>query len=205
MRAFVGCRLALPRRDRHGNLRWQTATVSAVTAVLEGLGRTPKYRETITKSSASWNGLEDRGDRLGDLRDDPGDAAEIVRSSASKSRGIPREGAALLHDITYCGECAHKMVSRYSGSQYVCNYLKIQRGAPECQNLRAAPIDAKVVAAFSEAVARWKVMRYPKRARPTCSPKKPDVTLRSRRLTGCAIKHPSPSASSIASIPTTGW
>jgi hypothetical protein len=43
---------------------------------------------------------------------------------------------------------------RYKGgSQYVCNHLKVQRGAPECQNLRAAPIDAQVAAAFLEAVA----------------------------------------------------
>jgi recombinase-like zinc beta ribbon protein len=71
-----------------------------------------------------------------------------------KSRGIPRDGAALLHGITYCGECGHKMAVRYKcGSQYVCNHLKIQRGAPECQNLRAAPIDAQVAAAFLAAVA----------------------------------------------------
>jgi hypothetical protein len=71
-----------------------------------------------------------------------------------KSRGIPRDGAALLHGITYCGECGHKMSVRYKGgSQYVCNHLKIQRGAPECQNLRAGPIDAQVAAAFLQAVA----------------------------------------------------
>ena len=71
-----------------------------------------------------------------------------------KSRGIPRDGAALLHGITYCGECGHKMAVRYNGGrQYVSNYLKIQRGVPECQNLRAAPIDAQVAAAFLEAVA----------------------------------------------------
>jgi len=70
-----------------------------------------------------------------------------------KSRGIPRDGAALPHGITYRGECGHKMTVRYKGgSQYVCNHLKIQRGAPECQNLRAASIDAQVAAAFLEAV-----------------------------------------------------
>lgn len=72
-----------------------------------------------------------------------------------KSRGIPRDGAALLHGITYCGECGHKVTVRYKGgSQYVCNHLKVQRGAPECQNLRAAPIDAQVTAASLEAVTR---------------------------------------------------
>src|SRR5260370_22712409 len=35
MGAFVGRGLTLPRRDRHGDLRWQPATVSAVIAVLK--------------------------------------------------------------------------------------------------------------------------------------------------------------------------
>jgi hypothetical protein len=35
--------------------------------------------------------------------------AEYLRT---KSRGIPRDGAALLHGITWCGECGHKMVVR---------------------------------------------------------------------------------------------
>jgi DNA invertase Pin-like site-specific DNA recombinase len=35
MRVFVGRGLTLPRRDRHGDLRWQPATVSAVTAILK--------------------------------------------------------------------------------------------------------------------------------------------------------------------------
>nr|WP_247468918.1 recombinase family protein [Bradyrhizobium sp. 137] len=35
MRAFVGRGLALPRGDRRGDLRWQPATVSAVTAILK--------------------------------------------------------------------------------------------------------------------------------------------------------------------------
>jgi hypothetical protein len=71
-----------------------------------------------------------------------------------KSRGIPRDGAALLHGITWCGECGYKMVVRYKGgSQYVCNHLRQQHDVPVCQCLRAAPIDAQVAAAFLEAVA----------------------------------------------------
>src|SRR3954468_17266492 len=39
----------------------------------------------------------------------------------NKTRGIPRDGAALLHGIAWCGECGHKMTVRYKGgSQYVC-------------------------------------------------------------------------------------
>jgi hypothetical protein len=74
--------------------------------------------------------------------------------SRNKTRGIPREGAALLHGIAYCGECGHKMVVQYKGAtRYLCNYLRQQHGVPVCQNLPADPIDARVVAAFLEAVA----------------------------------------------------
>ena len=62
--------------------------------------------------------------------------AEYVKQ---KSRGVPRDGAALLHGITWCGECGHKMVVRYKGgSQYVCNHLHMQHGrsVPVCQTLR---------------------------------------------------------------------
>ena len=77
--------------------------------------------------------------------------AEYLRN---KGRGVPRDGAALLHGITWCGECGHKMFVRYKGgSQYVCNHLRQQHDVPVCQSLRAAPIYAKVAAAFLEAVA----------------------------------------------------
>ena len=80
-----------------------------------------------------------------------GNRADYLRT---KGRGIPRDGAALLHGIVWCGECGHKMTVRYKGgSQYVCNHLRRQQNAPECQRLRAAAIDARVAAAFLEAVA----------------------------------------------------
>src|SRR5258708_27846771 len=72
----------------------------------------------------------------------------------NKTRGIPRDGAALLHGITWCGECGHKMVVRYKGgSQYVCNHLHQQHGVPVCQCLLAGAVDARVASAFIAAVA----------------------------------------------------
>jgi DNA invertase Pin-like site-specific DNA recombinase len=175
MRVFVGRGLALPRRDRHGDLRWRPATVSAVTAILKNPAYAGAfvYGRTWQKPSQIPGERPQKSPRRGTdwrivvrdkyptyidwetfekiqamLRDNRAEYQHI------KSRGIPRDGAALLHGITYCGECGHKMAVRYKGgSQYVCNHLKVQRGAPECQNLRAAPIDAQVAAAFLEAVA----------------------------------------------------
>jgi len=70
-----------------------------------------------------------------------------------KTRGVPRDGAALLHGIAWCGECGHKMVVRHvRGSEYVCTYLQKQQGAPVCQKLQAARIDDRVATAFLDAV-----------------------------------------------------
>src|SRR5215469_11883879 len=72
----------------------------------------------------------------------------------NKTRGIPRDGAALLHGIAWCGECGHKMAVRYKGgSQYVCNHLRQQHDEPVCQCLRSAAIDRSVATALLAAIA----------------------------------------------------
>jgi DNA invertase Pin-like site-specific DNA recombinase len=165
--------LALPRRDRQGEVCWRRPTIPAVTDMLKNpayagafvYGRTRQQTSSggrpqksprpamdwriVVKDRypayISWSAFEKIQAMLRDNR------AEYLRT---KSRGIPRDGAALLHGITWCGECGHKMFVRYKGgSQYVCNHLRQQHDVPVCQCLRAAPIDAKVVEAFLEAVA----------------------------------------------------
>jgi DNA invertase Pin-like site-specific DNA recombinase len=167
--------LALPRRDRHGGIRWKPPTVSAIIAMLKNpaysgafvYGRTgatraplpgarpvqkPRPREewrVVVKDKypayVSWETFEKI---QGMLRDN---YAEYDRN---KTRGVPRPGAALLHGIVYCGECGYKMVVQYkTGTRYICNYLRQQHGVPVCQCLAADPIDARVVQAFLEAVA----------------------------------------------------
>lgn len=81
--------------------------------------------------------------------------ATIVRStSTSKAVASRVMGQPCFTASPIAANADTRWAVRYkSGSQYVCNYLKIQRGAPECQNLRAAPIDAQVAAAFLEAMA----------------------------------------------------
>src|SRR5437667_8080369 len=141
MRAFVGRGLALPRRDRHGDLRWQPATVSAVTAILKNpayagafvYGRTwqkpsqipgerpqkaPRrgtdWRIVVREKYPAYIDWETFEKIQAMLRDNRAEYQHI------KSRGTPRDGAALLHGITYCGECGHKMTVRYKGgSPYV--------------------------------------------------------------------------------------
>lgn len=68
--------------------------------------------------------------------------AEYMRN---KTRGAPRDGDLLLHGITWCARCGHKMYVRYKGGgQYVCNHLRSNEGLPACQYIRAA-LDAVVV------------------------------------------------------------
>lgn len=167
--------LGLPRNARHGEVCWKTPTVPAVTCMLKNpayagafvygrtcmLEGTPGGRRKRTRrpgeewrfvvrdrypAYVGWDTFEKVQAMLRDNR------AEYVHL---KTRGIPRDGAALLHGITWCGECGHKMTVRYKGgSQYVCNHLQIQHGnvAQECQVLRSAAIDARVAGAFLEAV-----------------------------------------------------
>ncbi len=72
----------------------------------------------------------------------------------NKSRGIPREGAALLHGMVYCGKCGHKMVVQYKNSvRYICNHLRQQLLEPICQYIPCTPIDEKVVEAFFTAIS----------------------------------------------------
>lgn len=168
--------LGLPRNTRHGEVYWKPPTIPAVTCMLKNpayagafvYGRTRMQkrasggRATQVRRTAEgwrfvvrdrypayieWGTFEEIQAMLRDNR------AEYVRQ---KSRGVPRDGAALLHGITWCGKCGHKMVVRYKGgSQYVCNHLHMQHGhvVPVCQTLRSAAIDACVAEAFLQAVS----------------------------------------------------
>lgn len=167
--------LMLPRRNRFGDLCWRQPTIAAVTNILKNpayagafvYGRTRQQPPTASgrpplktpvpfgawrmvvrgkyPAYIDWDTFAKIQAMLSDNR------ADYQRV---KGRGIPRDGAALLHGITWCGECGHKMMVRYKGgSQYVCNHLRRQFNVPKCQCLRAGPVDAAVAQAFLSAVA----------------------------------------------------
>ena len=166
--------LSIPRRGRFGDTVWRPPTVPAILAVLKNpayagafvYGRSRSVRSTLTARAAqkklpreqwrvvvrdkypayvSWEMFEKIQDMLRD------NYAEYDRN---KTRGVPRDGAALLHGVVYCGACGHKMVVQYkSGSRYICNYLRQQHGVPVCQYIPTSPVDAEAVAAFFKALA----------------------------------------------------
>jgi hypothetical protein len=79
----------------------------------------------------------------------------------NKTRGVPRDGEALLHGLVYCGACGHKMaVQHKNGTRYLCNFLRQQHGTPVCQCIPANPVDAKAAAAFFEALAPAEIDAY---------------------------------------------
>src|SRR3712207_6587998 len=174
LRSFRARGLAVPRLDRFGEVAWRTPTDGMITAILRnpayagafGYGGTRSCRATYASGRpitarcprAEWKVIvKDRYpgyvgwaefERIqAMLRDSH---AEYARN---RTRGVPRDGAALLQGGVWCGRCGHKMTVEYrSANRYVCNFLQRSRGGPLCQHLPADPIDARVAAAFFAAV-----------------------------------------------------
>ncbi len=112
-------------------------------------------REIQYPAYISWETFEHIQDMLAD---------NYAAYDRNKSRGVPRDGAALLHGMVYCGECGHKMVVQYKhGTRYLCNYLRQQYHVPVCQYIPADPVDVHVVEAFFQALSP--VLSRPQRRR----------------------------------------
>ena len=173
VRHFRDNGLSVPRRDRHGDIQWRRATVASLGSMVKNpayagafvYGRTRSFQaESTGKMSQrllppnqwrivirdkypayiSWEIFEKIQQMLRDNH------AEYDRN---KTRGVPRDGQALLHGILYCGECGHKLCVQYKGgTQYLCNHLRQQHGEPVCQRLPGTPIDERVTGWFMEAL-----------------------------------------------------
>jgi DNA invertase Pin-like site-specific DNA recombinase len=167
--------LCLPRRDRFGDVVWKKPTVAAILQLLKNpayagafvYGKTRSIRKDPTSPHTqevrlpmdqwkirindiypayiTWETFEQIQQMLLD---------NYAAYDRNKSRGVPRDGAALLHGMVYCGECGHKMVVQYKGgTRYLCNYLRQQYHVPVCQYIHADPVDEKVVEAFFQALS----------------------------------------------------
>ena len=75
------------------------------------------------------------------------------------SRGVPREGRALLQGIVYCGVCGRKMgvqnrsVKESRSPSYVCTHGYQNGEEKTCQCMTSRPIDGAVVQAFLAAIS----------------------------------------------------
>src|SRR5256712_14071802 len=135
--------LSLPRRDRFDDVVWKKPTVAAILQILKNpayagafvYGKTRSLRKDpaspqtqevrlpmdqwkirvndVYPAYICWETFEQIQQMLLD---------NYAAYDRNKSRGVPRDGAALLHGIVYCGECGHKMVVQYkNGTRYLCN------------------------------------------------------------------------------------
>ncbi len=167
--------LCLPRRDRFGDVVWKKPTVAAILQLLKNpayagafvYGKTRSVRKDPTSAHTqevrlpmeqwkicindvypayiTWETFEQIQQML---------IENYAAYDRNKSRGVPRDGAALLHGIVYCGECGHKMVVQYKGgTRYLCNYLRQQYHVPVCQYIHADPVDERIVEAFFQALS----------------------------------------------------
>jgi DNA invertase Pin-like site-specific DNA recombinase len=174
IRSFRAHALTVPRRDRFGEVTWRTPTTTMITGILKNpayagafvYGRTRSRRATYPSGKpistrcpmAEWRiVVKDKYPAYIDWESFERIQAMLRDNYAAyernKTRGVPRDGAALLQGIAWCGHCGHKMAVEYkTGNRYVCNFLSRSQGGPLCQHLSADPIDARVVAAFFAAV-----------------------------------------------------
>src|ERR1700756_2624792 len=95
--------------------------------------------------------------RLGGIHEEPG--AATAELGHDDSRGVPREGRALLQGIVYCGVCGWKMsvqnrsVKESRSPSYICTHGYQNGEEKTCQCMTSRPIDAAVVQAFLAAIS----------------------------------------------------
>lgn len=174
--------LLLPRHNRFHDVVWRKPTISSILSILKNPAYAGAFVYRRTRATAkgndprqtqprqvpmnewkirvndkypayvSWETFEQIQAQLQDNH------AEYDRN---KTRGIPREGSALLHGIVYCGECGHKLLVQYkNGTRYLCNYLRQQYRVPVCQYISADKVDDYVVNACFEALSPVQLDAY---------------------------------------------
>jgi DNA invertase Pin-like site-specific DNA recombinase len=167
--------LALPRRDRFGDLVWKKPTTAMILQILKnpayagafvyGRTRTLPRNPAALRSKQIRLPIEQWRIRVNDVYPAYISWETFERIQAmlldnyaeydrNKSRGIPRPGAALLHGMVYCGECGHKLVVQYKGgTRYLCNFLRQKYRVPVCQHIPGDAVDPRIVQAFFQALS----------------------------------------------------
>lgn len=171
VRAMKEQNLSLPRRDRFGTVIWRAPNQAGICSILKnpayagafvygrtrysvGSGGSPlrkalpqdQWKVCIGGKYPSYISWERYHQNLTMLADN------YAQYRKNQTRGVARDGAALLAGIAYCGQCGHKMFCQYKrGTRYVCNHLRQQFQEPLCQVIPAGAIERRVVELFMNA------------------------------------------------------
>jgi DNA invertase Pin-like site-specific DNA recombinase len=184
VREFAAAGLLLPRRERGrdgGAILWRRPTTAALSSLLRNpayagtfvygrtrfLPRVPggpsrkhplppeRWQFMVPDKYPAYIDRETFATIQAMLRDN------YQEYSRRRSRGVARSGAALLQGLAYCGHCGRKMTVQYNAAaRYLCSAHKAQRSGPECQRVPIAPIDARVIEGFWEALSAAELDRY---------------------------------------------
>jgi DNA invertase Pin-like site-specific DNA recombinase len=163
----------IPRRDSYGDIHWRQPTLRMITGILKNpayagafaYGRTRIRQENGTPTTRrkymaanEWRALvKDKYPAYVSWKDFQ-TIATMLRDNHSEycerqSRGVPRDGKALLQGIVYCGNCGHKMTVHYkSYARYSCCW-HAQTGEPVCQHVAADRIDPQIICWFFAALS----------------------------------------------------
>lgn len=174
--------LMMPRYDKFHQLQWRKPTLSTLSNVLKNPAYAGIFVYGKTRTSKTGPAATDKV-----TKKLPRDQWKIVipdtypayitveifdkiegmlkqnyaEYQRNKTRGIPRDGAALLQGIVFCGACGHKMMVQYKGgNRYLCNHLRGQYGTPLCQFISADVIDAYVVDLFFKVISPIELNAY---------------------------------------------
>jgi DNA invertase Pin-like site-specific DNA recombinase len=171
VRALKEQDLSLPRRDRFGDVVWHPPRQGSVCSILKNPAYAGAFVYGRTRCCAGSGGarlrqpLPEKQWRVCIQQKYPAYicwktyqriqamlADNYAQYRKNQTRGTPRQGAALLQGIAYCGQCGHKMFCQYKrGTRYVCNHLRQQFGESLCQVISAKPIERRVAELFMEA------------------------------------------------------
>ncbi len=176
--------LDLPTRvgskDAYGTLIWKRPTLSAVVRILEN----PAYAGAYTYGRWEYR-TDARSHKTGKAQahlrprdqwpvliqahhpayvswEEYMQTQDQLRQNWQRdgSKGVARQGTALLQGIVWCGHCGRKMGVQHHAAKekrsatYLCQ-LGHQQDAEDkiCQSMTARPVDAAVVQAFLEAIS----------------------------------------------------
>ncbi|MGR3279664.1 recombinase family protein [Acaryochloris marina NIES-2412] len=182
VKKFHQQQLMIPRQNRFGDIMWQSPSTDAILSMLKNpayagafvYGRTETVRSQTNPHKLisrkipfsewkilvkdkypayiSWEIYELIQAQLKD---------NYAEYNHHKNKGIPRQGAALIHGLTYCGECGHKMMVQYRrNSRYICNFRHQRYHTPVCQSMLSDRIDEYVVQSFFEALSPIELDAY---------------------------------------------